>query len=322
MENVAEHPSIQGYGADREGNVYNLTRKRRLHGSVRGGYRRVGVADRAHSEHVFVWTCFNGQPGKGYEVHHKNSDKLDNRLCNLDVVEAAVHRRLTAAETVVSGKSMLCHSRRRPVKRVHHDGREELFNGVEEAARAAGVCTSTVTQSAKSTSSKRYKKAHWQYTDTIDEEGEVWACPRPSQYKGLCVSNLGRVKSKYGVVSRGYAVEDGYMKVRVNNKSYGVHSIVNQTFNGFPSEPGMTTEHVDRDRSNNRANNLRWCTRYGQSHNSSRANSVTATCVMTGVTKTWPSARLAAEDTVGSDRCQIGKACVTGKEYKRCLWSR
>ena len=319
---VVEHPVVKGYGADKTGNVVNLTSHKTLRGSVRGGYWRVGIANRAHSGHVFVWSCFHGVPDKGYEVHHKNANKLDNRLENLDLVEAADHRRLTAAERVASGKSMLCSSRRRQVKRVYTDGREEMYNGVEEAARAAGVCASTVTQSAKSTAAKRYKKAYWQYVDVSDEEGEFWACPRSLRYRGLCVSNVGRVKSKYGVVSRGFPIEDGYLKLRVNDRCYGVHSIVNETFNGHPADIRMTTDHIDRDRRNNRVDNLRWSTRHGQSHNSSRTMPVTATCVLTGVVKQWPSARLAANDRGRGDWGEIGKACISGKEYKGCVWSR
>ena len=139
--------------AYREGNVYNLTRQQRLHGSVRGGYWRVGIANRTHSGHVFVWTCCNGKPGKDYEIHHKNSNKLDNRLDNLDMVEAAVHRRLTTAGTLTSGKSMLCHSRRRPVKRIHEDGREELFTQSAKSIVKAiqkGLLAIQLTKKAKS----------------------------------------------------------------------------------------------------------------------------------------------------------------------------
>jgi len=91
-----------------------------------------------------VWACFNGLPEQGFEVHHKNADKLDNRLMNLEMLEAVDHRRVTAAARMVSGKPT-CLSRRRAVKRVYENGQEEMFDGVEEAAKAAGVCISTVT---------------------------------------------------------------------------------------------------------------------------------------------------------------------------------
>lgn len=322
MGGVAEHPTIKGYGADRRGNVINITSGRILKGCVRGGYRRVWIVDRLHSSHVFVWTCFNDAPNKGYEVHHKNADKSDNRVENLDIVQAGDHRRLTAATWVQSGKPMTCPSRRRQVKRVYEDGREEMYSGVEEAARAAGVCASAVTMSAKSTAEKRYKGAFWRYVEVPDEEGEIWACPRSLCYRGLCVSNIGRVKSKYCVVSRGVVNADGYLKVRVNDRGYAVHSIINEVFNGLPLAPGMTTDHVDRDRSNNRADNLRWSTKEGQSHNSSRSKPVTATCVLTGTVKTWPSARLAAKGLGIKGWGGIGRACNSGKEYRKCVWTR
>jgi len=135
------------------------------------------------------------------------------------------------------------------------------------------------------------------------------------------VSNFGRVQSKYGVVSHGVKIEDGYMKVRVNDRGWGVHCIVNEVFNGFAPESSMTTDHIDRNRSNNCAANLRWSTQHGQSHNSARSSPVTATCIATGKIESWPSQRMAAK-ALGIDWGQIGVACSHGQLYKGFLWNR
>ncbi len=41
--------------------------------------------------HRWVWTFHYGTPPKGYHVHHKNEDKSDNRIENLDLLSAQKH---------------------------------------------------------------------------------------------------------------------------------------------------------------------------------------------------------------------------------------
>lgn len=60
------------------------------------GYRRVydPTTKRYRMEHVVVWEAANGPVPPGHQVHHRNEDKLDNRLENLELVDALTHKRL------------------------------------------------------------------------------------------------------------------------------------------------------------------------------------------------------------------------------------
>ena len=60
------------------------------------GYRRVydPTQRRLRMEHVLVWEQHNGPVPDGHQIHHINHDKLDNRISNLEVVNATDHKRI------------------------------------------------------------------------------------------------------------------------------------------------------------------------------------------------------------------------------------
>ena len=41
--------------------------------------------------HVLVWEYYNGPKPEGYDIHHINGIKTDNRIENLELVEHRLH---------------------------------------------------------------------------------------------------------------------------------------------------------------------------------------------------------------------------------------
>lgn len=104
-------------------------------------------------------------------------------------------------------------------------------------------------------------------------------------YEGLYeVSNLGNVKSLarevVGYAGSTYLTQerilkpagDRYLKVVLskcgNKKTYTVHTIVVEAFLGpKPAGGDYTVDHINRDKRDNRVENLRWAIRFEQAEN-------------------------------------------------------
>ena len=77
------------------------TRDKLKHGKLttmigKRGYRLVYLPERGWiSEHHWIWEQYNGcRVPNGFHIHHKNGDKLDNRIKNLELISASEHLKL------------------------------------------------------------------------------------------------------------------------------------------------------------------------------------------------------------------------------------
>lgn len=73
-----------------------MTQRAPARGSITPfGYRRITCKDRKQRfEHVIVWESHHGPIPEGMELHHRNGDKLDNRLENLMLATRLEHKRI------------------------------------------------------------------------------------------------------------------------------------------------------------------------------------------------------------------------------------
>ena len=55
-------------------------------------------------EHMYVWELVNGKVPEGYEIHHINEIKHDNRITNLQLVDFVTHKRLHSGCEKINGE--------------------------------------------------------------------------------------------------------------------------------------------------------------------------------------------------------------------------
>lgn len=99
---------------------------------------------------------------------------------------------------------------------------------------------------------------------------ETWATiDDHEQYE---VSSMGRVRNRRtGLVRKPTANEKGYLRVQLGGSWLRIHRLVAAAF--IPNPCGKPqVNHIDGDKTNNRADNLEWCTnvenaRHAVSHN-------------------------------------------------------
>ena len=82
------------------------------------------------------------------------------------------------------------------------------------------------------------------------------------------VSEDGQVKhKKSGRIVKG-ALRSGYRRIDIRNiRNVDIHRMVAERFCPKEDVEGLTVDHIDRDKSNNRASNLRWVDKTTQTLN-------------------------------------------------------
>ena len=97
------------YQIDQFGNVYSLTRKRiRKPQKSKEGYLRLGLKKNGVQSikfvHKLLYETFVGAIPKGYQIHHKDFNPLNNSLSNLQLLTKEQHHQLHAESELTKKK--------------------------------------------------------------------------------------------------------------------------------------------------------------------------------------------------------------------------
>ena len=271
----ALRPSSVGLGAaKRPAQVSNLGRVRKADGIITegwdsGGYLRVGINGKNHSVHRLVAQAgfIPPPPSEKHEhVNHKDGVPANNRADNLAWATTPWEISQHSHDTNAERKSNAPKRKSKPVLGRRRGSEEEWveYESSDAAALALGVRSNSVRACCRG---KVKRAGDYEFKlaplaeDQHDRPGEEWREAQLECGASRRVSNLGRVRTAFGIITEG-SDSGGYLRVSINGEYHRVHRLVAQA--GFipppPSENHKEVNHIDGDPTNNRADNLAWVT--------------------------------------------------------------
>jgi hypothetical protein len=259
------------YSVSNLGNVMNNQTNKLMKLCVKGGYYNIGLITgtikKTTKVHRLVGFAFIENPENKPEINHKNKNKLDNTISNLEWMtrkENNQHR--TIGLIYKSNKN-------KPVLRIDKITGDilENYNSIEDAGIWAfknNLTTNlhngrnSIGNCLNGLSSSSYN-FFWSYETNKIIDNEEW---KEIKFKELIsdktyfVSNLGRFKNSFGTIMDNYKVnENGYIRVYIYNKTFTLHRLVALTFLDNP-ENKEQINHKDGNKLNNCVANLEFVT--------------------------------------------------------------
>ena len=276
MEEWRKINNFPNYSVSNFGNVMNVKTKKILKLNIKGGYYHVSLVNdfskKLFKVHRLVAILFIENSENKPEVNHKDKNKLNNNISNLEWntrLENCQHRSIGLVY-----KS----NKNKPILRLNKDTNEELeqYNSIEDAGKWAfennltcnlhngrnsiGNCVNGL-----STISYGYK---WKYVKNNTLDNEEWKeinllklfGENINLNKKYFVSNLGRFKNSSGIIMNNYKVNgNGYIRVYINKKTFALHRLIALTFlENFENKEQVN--HKDGNKLNNSIQNLEWVT--------------------------------------------------------------
>ena len=252
------------------GRVCNKTGHVSLGCLLQSGYRSIHLAEQNWFVHRVVKLTFHGLPKDPnmWQVHHRDGNKENNRLDNLDFVNNSLNVQHSYADPSrrCGGSKMWKPAEWRPV------GSQDWIEcpSVTVAAQQFGVTRSSMSKWCKNQAIRKGFQFRFQDIREKSLPGEKWRNIRDPatgmELHGRKVSSLGRVMLQHGFVYRGCKRhKQGYFSTTISNGTYTskhfVHRLVANTFLGPPpTKHRIFINHKDGDKGNNAAENLEYVT--------------------------------------------------------------
>ena len=276
MEEWRKIEEFPNYSVSNFGNVMNVKTNKIMKLTKKGGYYLVGLVNNINRNnfrvHRLVAVAFIENPESNPEVNHKDKNKLNNNVSNLEWntrLENCQHKSIGLVYKSNKNKSIL---------RVNKDNNEELeqYNSIEDAGKWAFenklTCNShngrnSIGNCVNGLSNSAYG-CKWKYIENNSLENEEWReinlvnlfGENNNLDKKYFVSNVGRFKNSFGTIMDNYKVNDKeYIRVYIYKKTFALHRLIALTFlENFENKEQVN--HKDGNKLNNSIKNLEWCT--------------------------------------------------------------
>lgn len=227
------------------------------------GYRKVKFHGKDFNVHVLVAKAFLGpRPTAEHTVDHINRVKTDNQVANLQWAtryQQAINK--TKAVRRRDARAVI-------VWKIDTPDKKMRFDSIADAGKATGLQPSNIGKVARGeyTQTGGWKAEFDDCSNTQPAEGEIF---RPIH--GAMVSQHGRLQMRDGRCITPRPLAGQAYATWTNHLFHRLVALAWPDIVGKPQTSDATTvDHINRDKTDNRACNLRWATMSDQRHNQHR----------------------------------------------------
>jgi len=254
----------------------------------RQGYILIDVAGKKIGRSTLIADTYLPPDSTKPEVDHINQIRDDDRLCNL--------RRCTKPENM-NNRTMPKRIQSKSVAQYENGELVRVWPSAWSAAEGLSVNINDaynvkqiyngIQHCCCGNRQKSAKGFGWKWV-VVNIPNEQWkSLTIKTKDKGkiqILVSNKARID--YGNEIRlGSLMTSGYVATKIGGTSFQMHTLVCRAFHGEPLCLGMTPDHIDRNRINNDASNLRWATGSQQQMNKGVINRCGQTSALISIDK-------------------------------------
>ena len=165
---MEEYKIFQGYKIYSNGDIIGVRNKKLSPDITKNGYEQVAIHGKRYKVHRLVAETFIPNPDKLPMVNHKDEDKLNNNINNLEWCNSTYNSNYGTRNTKIS--KLLTNNKKRS-KQVLCVETDTIYPSAREAERQTGIRNDHITQVCNHT--KHYKTAggfHWKYIERSDEQ--------------------------------------------------------------------------------------------------------------------------------------------------------
>lgn len=263
-----KNKNIENYMVSNKGNVKNIITNKLSILIEKNGYYYVNLNKKCYRVHRLVAETFLENPENKKYVNHKNGNKLDNNLKNLEYNTPQEN-----TKHAISTKLFVHFT-----KKVHKYNRNgtyiESFNSVADAAKKTKVRSCTISTACNQSKMGKiyciknfiFKFDNEEITNEPESltEIEIKEMKPIKDFPNYSITKTGKIYNHFKKrAKRPQKTNDGYLRIQLSYKTKVknilIHRIVAETFLENPTSKKYVN-HIDKNKENNNITNLEWVT--------------------------------------------------------------
>ena len=313
-----------------DGRVYTLYWKRFMKQQLKNGYNSLGLRingkRKTYLIHRIVAITYIPNPNNLPVVNHKNGDRLDNKVENLEW-STQKHNAQHAIRTGLKDCTKQPQNTRIVLQYDKEGNLLKEWNSAAEIRRFYGIHNSSICAVCNG-KKKTAGGFHWEYKPNHINLKNYKLIPGLEHY---LINDQGKVYSlRYGKNLRPSKGNNGYECVTLRNKLDGkrkrwfVHVLVMLAFVGESPSEKYIVNHINSIKNDNRFVNLEYCTFSENNLHSFKRGGMKKylkpVSMMRNSEITNFNSIAEASEYAGLSRYRIGRMCLSEVPFDGCAW--